>query len=117
MDGLEAVVAKLTAERIEGEVWIDGSFLTEKIDPDDSDIVVAVTGVFLSAATPAQKTLMNWIESNLKGSHRCDSYLHVEYPAGHDLAGYSEWMRAYWIRQFGFSRGDDFKGMALVRVP
>jgi hypothetical protein len=99
MDGLESVIAKLAAERIEGEVWIDGSFLTRKIDPSDSDIVVAVKGDFVSAATPDQKAVMNWIESNLKGSHRCDSYLHVAYPAGHDLAGYSEWMRAYWIRQ------------------
>lgn len=117
MDGLETVVAKLTTEKIEADVWVDGSFLTEKIDPNDSDIVVAVDSNFLAAASAEQNKVLDWIKSNLKDTHRCDSYLHVEYPAGHALAGYSEWMRAYWIRQFGFSRGDDFKGMALVRVP
>jgi len=117
MDGLEVVVGKLKGEKIEAEVWIDGSFLTEKIDPEDSDIVVAVRSDFVALATQEQSKVLAWINSNLRDAHHCDSYLHTEYPAGHALAGYSEWMRAYWIRQFGFSRGEELKGMALVRVP
>ncbi len=35
MAGLEAVIKRLVDTRIEGELWIDGSFLTEKIDPGD----------------------------------------------------------------------------------
>lgn len=117
MDGLESVVDALSAESVECEVWADGSFLTKKIDPEDSDVVVVVTGDFLVGARQGQLDALAWVRSNLKSSHRCDSYMFVDYPAGHDLAGYGQWMRAYWIRQFGFSRGNNLKGIAVVGLP
>lgn len=117
MDGVEIVTARLAMDGVQGEIWVDGSFVTKKIDPEDADIVVVVTGAFLSSATQAQRDALDWVGSNLKGSHHCDSYLHIEYDAPHPLSSHSQWMRAYWIRQFGFSRGNHLKGMVLVKVP
>jgi hypothetical protein len=35
MDGLKQFVERLIAASVPGEVWADGSFLTQKIDPED----------------------------------------------------------------------------------
>ena len=55
MDGLEAVIKKLSMAKIECEIWVDGSFLTKKIDPFDSDILVAIQGQFYDSATLPQQ--------------------------------------------------------------
>jgi len=117
MDGLEIVVDRLRVDGIEGELWVDGSFLTEKIDPEDSDVVMVVNSDYLATATALQQATLDWLGTDLKTSHRCDSYVLVSYPMGHAQAGFGEWMRAYWIRQFGFSRGFDLKGMPVIKVP
>ena len=117
MDGLETVVDRLRKDAVECELWLDGSFTTEKIDPADVDLVMVLTSDFVNTATLAQADAIQWVESNLKSSHHCDSYVLVTYPDGHALAGYSQWMHAYWIKQFGFSRGLEFKGMPRVKVP
>ena len=40
--GLEEVIRELQRLGITGELWLDGSFLTRKIDPDDIDLVLGV---------------------------------------------------------------------------
>jgi len=117
MSGFEAVVDRLRHDSVEGELWIDGSFLTEKIDPEDVDIVMVISSDHLAAASTTQQDAIKWVNANLKSSHHCDSYVHVSYPAGHSLNGYGVWMQAYWIKQFGFSRADELKGMPSVTVP
>ena len=116
MDGLEQVFASLAATGIKADVWIDGSFLTQKLDPEDSDIVVNVTGSDYDAATQAQIDVIQWLETDLKPQFRCDSYPFVEYERGHPYGSLCEWTRAYWIRQFGFTRTDTPKGMALISL-
>ncbi|SRR6266568_3224107 len=99
------------------KLWVDGSFLTEKIDPEDSDVVLVVADDFVQHATVDQRAGLAWFSGDLKPIHKCDSYVHVEYSPGHARFGYSEWMKAYWIKQFGFSRTDELKGMAVLTVP
>ena len=41
----------------------------------------------------------------------------VKNEAGTELEAVGEWCRSYWIRQFGFTRSDEMKGMYLVRTP
>lgn len=118
MDGLEKVLLKISAIGLKAEAWVDGSFLTEKLEPDDSDVVVRVTGADSALADPAQEEVMNWInDTDLKPDYYCDGYCFVEYESTHPLGGVGEWSRAYWIRQFGFSRKDEFKGIALIKLP
>jgi hypothetical protein len=118
MTKLESVIDTLRKEKVEADVWVDGSFLTEKIDPEDSDILLHVQGDFYDNAAPEQRKAIDWVNSNLKATHLCDSYVHFEYPKGHVWHATGEWMKAYWIKQFGFSRPPDeeFKGMALIRL-
>jgi hypothetical protein len=116
MDNLEHIISCLSLVGIVADVWVDGSFMTEKIEPEDSDIVVCIENGVYDNGTLQQRDTIEWINSNLRADLLCDSYVHVEYPIGHPSHSEGEWLRAYWIKQFGFSRGEEFKGMALVKV-
>lgn len=116
MDGLERIVAKLKDKKVEGDIWVDGSFLTEKINPKDSDIVLHVQGLFYDNAELEQQEAIDWVRENLKAALDCDSYVFMEYPKSHPWGNESEWDKAYWVRQFGFSRGQHYKGMVLIRL-
>ena len=117
MRGLEEVVERLVRTGVKGELWIDGSFLTEKIHPEDVDLLLRPGQDFLVTATDEQKAVVKWFNSNLKASHHCDSYVFYEYPPSDPLFNENEWMHAYWVKQYGWSRGLDMKGIALVAVP
>ena len=117
MRGLEEVVNTLRANDIAGDLWINGSFVTEKIDPNDVDIVLFVDGEFLENATPEQKQAINWLSSDLKGSYRCDSYTSVRWPESSARHWEGEYWRAYWTRQWGFDRSDaPAKGIVVVSL-
>jgi hypothetical protein len=74
-DGLERLLEEWMAAPIDGEVWVDGSFVTSKIDPGDVDIILRVTSDFRDNANPAQVAALDLIATDLKASHRCDAYL------------------------------------------
>ena len=40
MDGIDFVVSELHRSGLRLEIWVNGSFLTQKLDPEDSDIAV-----------------------------------------------------------------------------
>jgi hypothetical protein len=117
MLGLEQVVGRLRALKILGELWVNGSFLTEQIDPNDSDVVLFVQSAFYDGATTEQMEVINWVNGDLKSSHCCDSYVSVEYPQSHPLYWHGEYLRAYWMRQWGFSKDDAImKGIAVISL-
>jgi hypothetical protein len=45
--GLVTFVQTLEAAKVPGELWLDGSFLTEKINPKDVDVILKVDAVVL----------------------------------------------------------------------
>lgn len=117
MTGLEGVIQRMRDVDLQADIWVDGSFMTRKIDPADSDIVVRIDGVYLQTSTPQQKEVVSWIQSDLTQTHYCDSYFFVSFPDGHPNYTHGIWRQSYWIKQFGFSRSLETKGMALLRVP
>lgn len=111
------MILALSVTLLQSAVWIDGSFLTQKIEPDDVDLVVALQHVN-GNDTPAQRAVLQRIvNQNFSFPIQCDSYVLVEYPTGHPSYWFGEYMRAYWIRQLGFARGRTLKGIAVVRTP
>jgi hypothetical protein len=99
-------------------MWIDGSFVTEKNDPEDSDVVVRITNEEFEKATPVHlKLFENMIRGKNKEQYLCDFYCFVEYSEGHAYVAEGEEMREYWIKQFGFARDGTPKGMALLEIP
>ena len=117
MDGLADVIGQLNATGMRAKVWVDGSFLTEKLNPRDSDILVNVEASDFSSFTVDQLSKCTWINTNLRSNYKCDAYLLLRYSKPHPLADFTDYMHAYWLRQYGFSRADVVKGMAVVDLP
>lgn len=118
MAGLTQVVEKLCAAKIAGHLWLDGSFLTEKIDPEDVDLLLRITDEFLNQITQQQLEAFAWYRSReRKATHHCDAYHWIEYPCDHDQYMQGEWWRAYWLHQYGFSRGEAMKGIVVIELP
>ncbi len=118
MDGLEDVIGQLNGTGFQLEVWIDGSFVTQKFNPDDSDIVVLVSGEAFGAALPTQQAALHWFAaSDLKPDFKSDCYIFPEYGNGHPLYDAGQWRRAYWLNKFGHSRAEEPKGLAVVNLP
>jgi hypothetical protein len=115
MGAVEAVCVSLSTALIPSHVWVDGSFLTQKIEPADVDLAVRIHAAALPNPGADQLVLMDRIAK--KQFAGCDSFLFVEYPSGHPQHAIGDMMRAYWQRQFGFTRTDKFKGVAIVRTP
>jgi hypothetical protein len=115
MAGVEAICGSLSTALSPAQVWVNGSFLTQKIDPADVDLAVRLAQAALPNPGPEQQALMGRIAS--KQFPGCDSYVLIEYPVGHPHYATGDMMRAYWQRQFGFTRTDQFKGVAVIRTP
>src|SRR6266404_1591008 len=76
MAGLEAVVQELNSVGIVGELWVDGSFLTEKVDPEDVDASLRITSELWDNTSTEQRQTLEWLASaDLKTSYACDLYL------------------------------------------
>jgi hypothetical protein len=113
------VLRALSGENIIAEVWIDGSFLTRKIDPDDVDLVVVLDAenVPPATATAAWAVLHRINDQEFNQPLKCDSYLYWDVPKSHPQFRENEIWRAYWLRQFCFSRKAQIKGLAVVNTP
>jgi hypothetical protein len=98
-----------------GEIWVDGSFLTEKIDPKDIDIAVRCDGPLYNS-NAEYRDAVSWINENQKNELKCDSYVFFEYPAGDPLHEEGKWWYSYWWRQWGFSREGDPKGIVVIKL-
>lgn len=121
MDGLEDLIRVLIKSRIHGVMWVDGSFVTEKIDPDDVDILLAVP-YELAQGDYYQRDALKWFRasSDRKASHRCHTRLHHSYPEGHDLfQSRQELLYGYYRDQvYGISLVRRvLKGIVTIRLP
>lgn len=101
MDGFMQIVVMLEREQIPCELLIDGSFLTEEIEPEDIDFAVVVTPEFYENCTTGQSKLLDWIgdDKTIKTTHLCDCYLCVNYQQGHPLWFEGICDRAWWMRR------------------
>lgn len=118
MTGLEAVLGNLNGMGFKLEVWVNGSFLTEKINPDDSDVAIRIRGEEYDVAPlPQRLAFANFVKADHKLSYRCDLYAFPEYDKGHPLYAYGQWRRAYWLNKFGHDRAEFPKGLAVLTIP
>jgi hypothetical protein len=114
--GLVTFVQTLESANVIGEIWADGSFLTEKINPKDIDLVLRVDGALYNSGTVNQRQAIDWVIANQKLTLKCDSYVFFEYPLGHALHDEGRWWYSYWQKQWGFSREDDPKGIVALSL-
>ena len=83
MAGFEAIHERAGALGIKGNVWVDGSFLTQKIDPDDIDFVFLIDASYYESGTKEQYEFIEWLISNEddpKKSFKCHTDVVLLYP-------------------------------------
>ena len=117
MRSLEILLLGLSGAAIKAEAWINGSFLTQRIDPDDVDLVVVVQQQDWPTDPAGKEVLARVARQDFKNPIKCDSYLSIEYPSGHARYAFGQKQRDYWLKQFGESRGGEAKGLAVLDVP
>lgn len=121
MAGLEAVIAALSEVGIGLDIWVDGSFVTHKLNPADVDVVLCLRSDTADQCDDRQRGILRLLtdpasKQIVKNEYLCDSYAFVEYPDDHPLHSHGVSWREYWLRQFGLSRVNEAKGMAVIRV-
>jgi hypothetical protein len=109
VSGLSALLAELRSFGLTGELWIDGSFLTEKLDPADVDLVWKPDPNCVAAYVANQGRIDQLFSGGgAKALHRCDAYM-VD-PS--DMP-----MLAYWRGTFGFAHDQTTaKGIIVVAL-
>ncbi|MBB1350357.1 MULTISPECIES: DUF6932 family protein [Pseudoalteromonas] len=89
------------------EIWIDGSFTTEKLEPDDIDLVIsAKTCELESLPIELKDAFITLVDNNhTKVNYNCDVYFCSE----DDVVN-----RSYWRGWFLFDRDEKPKGIARI---
>jgi hypothetical protein len=114
MAGLRLLIDRLVKDGIKGDLWLDGSFTTEKIDPADVDVVLKSPAYDYDAGTAEYRATIDWVISNLKATHKCDSYVLFERQTGDPLYDEWKWWYSYWHVKWGFNREEDPKGIVVI---
>lgn len=98
-------------------LWLDGSYLTNKIDPNDLDLIM----FYYPEDIQSEQQALDLGELIHRDSrkHDCDAYLcySLEHWPPERLAAIpdqSKIMQRYWMGQFGFDRERQPKGMVQI---
>lgn len=114
---LETAIKKIQDAGFPCELWIDGSFLTEKIDPTDVDVAAIVPfHVFTAASAKIHQTL-EWISSDDTCDREgLDGYILNMFPASSPMAAAWEQRRDEFTLLF-CTKYDNVtpKGVAIMR--
>jgi hypothetical protein len=107
---LRELLAVLQEIGLECEVWIDGSFSTNKLEPSDVDVVILSderSRARLSVSQSYQLDQLITKKDRTQYRYRCD----LSYCARGDQG-----LMIYYRGLFGFSEGGTAKGIALLRL-
>ncbi len=118
--GLRGIIDALCTEGVVGELWVDGSFLSSKIDPGDVDFVLSIAPDVYMLGTPTRQALIHRLATTdpaeraaIKQAFGCDPYVFFDAPV--PVGAWNA--RAYWLKQFGYDRSNNVKGIAVLSLP
>lgn len=105
---------KFISNNIASKQWINGSFTTEKTNPNDLDFVTHLDGVKIDELDVGQQNTLLEIFDNKKAKSecKCDVYFIIQYPEDlSDLFKHYKNREEYWLKQFGHDRNEYPKGI------
>ena len=104
------------------EQWLDGSFITNKIDPDDIDIMSLVDASKLTENNEKHvKSLFIYHDHSNRGylnsKYNCDPFVIAVYPPSHKYYHLTLKSIDYWYGAFGHVGGNPEKpSKGLIRI-
>lgn len=113
---LERLAGDIEARQLVGELWVDGSFLTQKIspEPDDIDVSFMIDIANLEDRDPdAKQFVMHTLNAGKQYSHLLDTYICISFPRGDPRRG--QYTPDYWAQKWGVGWDDYLKGFAVVK--
>lgn len=107
--GFKQYLAALKSVGVKLEIWIDGSFATDKENPSDIDLVVFGSHAEIDQLPDASKNQLGALldRVNIKHVTGCD----VLFAVAEDQN-----RRSYWRGWYGFDRDENPKGIARIEV-
>jgi hypothetical protein len=117
-DNLVKMVQQLKVLKVPCKIWVDGSFLTEKINPDDIDFVVDVSVGVLDKATAAQADFLDRLSKRaFRKSDHLHSFVMFDAPSTDSRFTKSQAVHEQWKKDFGLSYvKKEPKGIAVLAV-
>jgi hypothetical protein len=116
MAALQLVVEHLNANGIPGEIWLDGSFVTEKISPKDIDFILVADSRVYDEGTDEQREVLDGLTDGemWKPPLHCDTNAaYIDPPEQQGTSNVID----YWTNRFGLSLGDRTpKGIVVIKL-
>lgn len=114
---LKRLFSHLLTNGVRCEVWIDGSFITEKPDPEDADITVVID---LDVYDAMDAAFRNDLQARLD-DHNFDKLLHnfmeVKVPRDDFRRKYWEQARNEWVEFWSVGENSRFlRGIPVLRL-
>lgn len=121
MAGLCAIYERAREVQLPGNMWIDGSFLTQKMEPNDVDIVFWFPEDYYDNGNEKQLEFIKWLTSNdqdPKIIFRCDTYAEPIVRRGdRHYALHVDTMEYWRDKLFGFAAvSGEPKGIAILSL-
>lgn len=109
ISGLRDFISALRRVGVPCELWIDGSFSTHKVDPNDVDLVVFASKQDVDKLDPAKRQFFAGLFDRINSRRKfgCD----VLFSVAEDINS-----RSYWRGWYGFDRQERPKGIAKLTV-
>lgn len=97
--------------------WVNGSFVTAKLDPSDLDLATLFDGVQYDALVEIKKKAAGGLLAGPRCQPiwGCDSYPIAVYPAGHPKRARFEAALRYWDKWWGRTSTGQKKGYLEVQ--
>jgi len=118
MESLEDILHRLDQSGIPADIWIDGSFITQKINPNDVDLVVLIPGRVYNGGSPEVREVIHWVGGDeISETHKIDSYVVPFFPDGDPMRPLTDAGVKHWLNLFGSGRDPQFKkGIPVLKV-
>lgn len=111
---VERLHTELAALAMTCELWIDGSFLSEKIHPGDVDICVVVDSDHLNKVAEGNSSMLHIINGRHLFGEVLETFLVPTRPVGHP--DYDSEFMHYWGGMWGKGYDDSLKGYAIITM-
>lgn len=98
--------------------WVDGSYVTDKPDPADVDVVTLLDGPTLDGLDSGQRALLLPLTDGAvtRTIWGVDSYILPVYPDGHPLKSPAKRQEGYWVNLWSQVRGQPTASKGFLEV-